>query len=41
MEQKSDYDASIHLSYSDLEVDNPANPSMISMLIKKSKIDEG
>ena len=37
MEQENHYDASIHLSYSDLAVDDPANPSVISRLIKKPK----
>ena len=41
MEQENRYDASIHLSYNDLAVDDPANPSVISMLIKKSKTDQG
>ena len=41
MEQENHYDASIHLSYSDLAVDNPPNPSVISMLIKKFKTDQG
>ena len=41
VEQENHYDASIHLSYSDLAVDDPANPSVISMLIKKSKTVQG
>ena len=41
VEQESHYDPSIHLSYSDLAVDNPSDPGVISMLIKKSKTDQG
>ena len=41
VERENHCDASVHLSYSDLAVDNPANPSVISMLIKKSKTDQG
>ena len=41
VERENYYDASIHRSYSDLAVDDPANPSVISMLIKKSKTDQG
>ena len=35
------YDPSCYLSYSDLAVDMPSNPSILSMLIKKSKTDQG
>ena len=38
MEQENHYNPSLHLSYSDLAVDNPSDPLVISMLIKKSKI---
>ena len=41
MERENHCDASVHLSYSDLAVDNPVNPSVISILIKKSKTDQG
>ena len=41
VEQENHYDPSIHLSYSDLAVDNPSDPGVTSMLIKKSKIDQG
>ena len=41
VERENYYDASMHRSYIDLAVDNPANPSVISMLIKKSKTDQG
>ena len=41
VEQESHYNPSIHLSYSDLAVDNPSDPGVISMLIKKSKTDQG
>ena len=40
VEWENYYDASMHRSYIDLAVDNPANPSAISMLIKKSKTDQ-
>ena len=39
--KENHYDASIHSSYSDLAVDNPTNPSVILMLIKKSKTNQG
>ena len=41
VERENLYDPSCHLSYSDLAVDNPSNPSILSMLIKKSKTDQG
>ena len=41
MEQENHYEASVHLSYSDLAVDNPSNPFVIWLLIKKSKTDQG
>ena len=41
MEHENQYDPSIHLSYGDLAVDNPSNPTAISRLIKKSKTDQG
>ena len=41
IEREDLYDPSCHLSYSDLAVDNPSNPSIISMLIKKSKTGQG
>ena len=41
VEQKNLYDSSCHLSYSDLTVNNPSDPSIISLLIKKSKTDQG
>ena len=41
MEHENQYDPSIHLSYGDLAVDNPSDPTAISMLIKKSKTDQG
>ena len=37
VEHENQYDASIHLSYGDLAVDNPSDPAAISMLIKKIK----
>ena len=41
VDHEDHYDSSIHLSYSDLAVDNPRHPSVISMFIKKSKADQG
>ena len=41
VEQENHYDPSRYLSYSDLAVDNPSNPLVMSMLIKKSKTDQG
>ena len=41
VELEDRYDSSIHLSYSDLAIDNPSDPSAISILIKKSKTDQG
>ena len=41
VERENLHDPSCHLSYSDLAVDNPSNPSIFSMLIKKSKTDQG
>ena len=41
VERENLYDPSCHLSYSDVAVDNPSNPSILSMLIKKSKTDQG
>ena len=39
-EQENHFDPSRHLSYSDLAVDNPSDPAIISILIKKSKCDQ-
>ena len=39
-EQENHFDPLLHLSYSDLAVDNPSDPAVISMLIKKSKCDQ-
>ena len=33
------YDASVHLSYSDISVDNPSSPSIVKVVIKQSKTD--
>ena len=41
VEREDRFDSSIHLSYSDLAIDNPLDPSAISILIKKSKTDQG
>ena len=35
----SAYDPSVHLSYKDVAVDDPANPQTISVFIKQSKTD--
>ena len=41
VEHKNQFDPSIHFSYGDLAVDNPSYSMAISMLIKKSKMDQG
>ena len=40
VENESNYDPSVHLSYGDLAVDNAQNPSTISIQIKRSKTDQ-
>ena len=41
MEKEDRYDPTAHLSYGDLAVDNPTAPTVISIMIKKSKTDQG
>ena len=41
MEKEDGYDPTAHLSYGDLAVDNPTAPTVISIMIKKSKTDQG
>ena len=41
VEKEDQYDATAHLSYGDIAVDNPAAPAVISIMIKKSKTDQG
>ena len=41
VEKEDHYDPTAHLSYGDIAVDNPATPAVISIMIKKSKMDQG
>ena len=41
VEKEDEYDPTAHLSYGDLAVDNPTAPTAISIMIKKSKTDQG
>ena len=41
MEDENKYDPSVHLSFSDIAVDNAESPNMISLNIKRSKTDQG
>ena len=41
VENETKYDPSIHLSFSDIAVDNSESPNVISLNIKRSKTDQG
>ena len=41
VEDENKYDSSVHLSFSDVAVDNAESPNMISLNIKHSKTDQG
>jgi len=41
VEKEDEYNPTAHLSYGDLAVDNPTAPTVISIMIKKSKTDQG
>ena len=41
VEKEDQYDPTSHLSYGDITVDNPTAPTIISIVIKKSKTDQG
>jgi len=40
VEKEDSYDPDCHLSFNDLGVHNPYNPSIVSLLIKQSKTDQ-
>ena len=41
METEGQYDPNTHLSFSDVATNNPSDPTVISLNIKLSKMDQG
>ena len=41
VEDENKYDPSVHLSFSDVAIDNAGSPNIISLNIKRSKTDQG